>query len=225
MEYFRDFWRKLKEHLRDPKFIVELLALVGLGIYTGYTIKMYCANKKAADAADSAAQTAAKTLQMAYRPWVNAESVELTESLVFPPRHRFNLVVNITLKNTGTSVATDGLAMPDAEPDYTAIISKSIYRACDSANEMRLTKAKSTPWETGFVLAPGDTLPLPATMGSDNISPEQIGKGQFFVLGCVIYADQYKLWHHTQFCFQPDKPVSDPSKIKFRECDWYGEAN
>ena len=162
---------------------------------------------------------------MAYRPWITAQSVELIKPLLFPPNHRFNLEVKIILKNTGTSVATDGLAMPDAEPDYTAIISRNIHNSCDYANDMRLTKAKNTPWETGFVLAPGDTVPVPATMGSDNISPDQIGRGQFYVLGCVIYADQYRIWHHTQFCFQPDAPVNDPANIKFRICDWYGEAN
>lgn len=214
----KDFW----DH---AKTFAELLGIVLLAVYTAYTIKMYCTNKTAAGAAQDAAHTADQTLRMAYRPWVTAQSVTLLEPLTFPPQHRFNLKVVVNLKNTGTSVATDGIAMPDAEPDFTAIISKNVHRSCDTANGFRSTKARDTPWETGFVLAPGDVLAVPATMGSDDISPEQIGKGQFYILGCVIYSDQYKTWHHTQFCFQPDSPVLDPSKIVFRLCDWYGEAN
>src|ERR1035438_8065354 len=40
----------------------DLVGLVVLCIYAAYTIKIYCANKEAADAAKSAAETAQKTL-------------------------------------------------------------------------------------------------------------------------------------------------------------------
>jgi hypothetical protein len=43
----KDWWEKFKP-------FVELGGLILLAVYTGYTIKMYCANKQAADAAKSA---------------------------------------------------------------------------------------------------------------------------------------------------------------------------
>src|SRR5450631_1132656 len=47
----KDWWDKSKRW-------VEIAGLILLGVYTAYTIKMYHANKKSADAATSAANTA-----------------------------------------------------------------------------------------------------------------------------------------------------------------------
>jgi len=61
----------------DWKPFVEIGGVVLLGIYTGFTILMYCANKKAADAAYSSAQTADSTLKeirLENRPWIVVKS-------------------------------------------------------------------------------------------------------------------------------------------------------
>jgi uncharacterized protein YpmB len=47
----KDFWDKAKT-------ATEIFGIILLAIYTGFTVLMYCANKKAADAAKSAADTA-----------------------------------------------------------------------------------------------------------------------------------------------------------------------
>jgi hypothetical protein len=52
----KDWWDKTKPFIESAGAILLL-------IYTIYTIKMYCANKQAADAAASAARTANQTLQ------------------------------------------------------------------------------------------------------------------------------------------------------------------
>lgn len=54
-------------------FSLELLGLLVLCIYAGYTIKIYCANKKSADAAFQAAVTAGKQLEVSTRPWIEVE--------------------------------------------------------------------------------------------------------------------------------------------------------
>jgi len=187
--------------------------------------KVTQASQKSAAAANDAARTAKDTLQMAYRPWVNAEAAELVQPLQFPPNKRFYLLVDVRLKNTGTAVASDGLIMSSAEPDYTPTLSKTYRRACDSAREMKAVKEKNTPWETGFVLAPGNNLTVPVGMGSDDITSEQVTRGQFYVVGCVLYRDQFGMNHHTQFSFQPTGPVTDPAAIKFRIAPWYHEAD
>ena len=61
----KNFW----DHIKTG---AELIGIVLLAIYTAYTIKMYCANKKSADAAKSAADTAVSQLELAERPWLNA---------------------------------------------------------------------------------------------------------------------------------------------------------
>lgn len=178
-----------------------------------------------AKASKQLAQNAIDTLRMGYRPWVNAETANLMQPIVFPPKERFFLKVNFVLKNTGTSIATDGLALTEVEPDYTATMTKDFRKACDDTQRMKAAIRQGTPWATGFVLAPGNTLPLPVGMGSDIISNEQVSKGQFYVLGCVLYWDQFKIRHHTKFCFLPSGPITDPSNIKFEVCDGYEEAH
>ena len=54
----KDWWDKAKP-------FVEVAGVVLLFVYTVYTIKMYWANKEAADAATSAADTARRTLKVA----------------------------------------------------------------------------------------------------------------------------------------------------------------
>jgi hypothetical protein len=67
-----DFKDRLLKEFRKPKFVLEVAGLVVLGVYAGFTIAMYFANKKSADAAKSAANTAASQLELAERPWVDA---------------------------------------------------------------------------------------------------------------------------------------------------------
>jgi hypothetical protein len=74
---------KEKKHWLDyVTFGLELLGLIVLCIYAAYTIKIYCANKKAADAAKSAADTAASELELTHRPWVYTD-IEITKPLTF----------------------------------------------------------------------------------------------------------------------------------------------
>ena len=54
---------------------VEIAGVVLLGIYTWYTIKMYCANKEAADAAKSAADSASDSLMDVQRAFVYVSAV------------------------------------------------------------------------------------------------------------------------------------------------------
>src|SRR5579871_4593664 len=53
-----------KDWRDKTKFWFEIGGIVLLGVYTLYTIKMYRANKEAADAAKSAAETASDTLKI-----------------------------------------------------------------------------------------------------------------------------------------------------------------
>src|SRR5450631_831484 len=61
-----NWWDKTKPFL-------EIAAAILLAIYTGYTIKMYYANKQAAEAAKSAADSARLQLELSERPWVHAQ--------------------------------------------------------------------------------------------------------------------------------------------------------
>jgi hypothetical protein len=182
--------------------------------------------RTSADAAASAATTAKDTLRMGYRPWINAEYAELTQPLVFPPKQRFYLKLNFMLKNTGTSVATDGVAIAEVSPNEISATLKRSDEVCSWLEESKIPVDKNMrPRATGFVLAPGNTLPFPVGMGSDEIPNQQVTDGQFFVFGCLIYRDQFEAWHHTKFCFHPSGRIIDPGKISFVICDTFQEAD
>ena len=57
-------------------FGMELLGFVILCVYAAYTIKIYRASKQSADAATSAAKTAAEQLEMTERPWIKIVDVK-----------------------------------------------------------------------------------------------------------------------------------------------------
>src|SRR5438876_4919407 len=73
-----DWWKKTKPFL-------EIAGVVLLAVYTAYTIKMYYANKEAADAAASAAATAAEALNQSrrydLRPYVSVTKLETVGEL------------------------------------------------------------------------------------------------------------------------------------------------
>ena len=187
-----------------------LATIVGVGggfLGVGLLIWQSILLRKSTKTSMSAAQTAEDTLRMAYRPWVNADSAELVGALRHPPHARFTLQVNLYLKNTGTSVAVDGLMMSWAIPDFTPAMSANIDKAWKEIENMRRVKQEGTPWETGFVLNPGGILECPVTMGSDDISYEQVARGDFYILGCIFYGDQFGTIHRTQFCFRPTQGV------------------
>jgi hypothetical protein len=82
----KDWWDKHKRW-------AELLGLIILAIYTTYTIKMYCANKRAADAATSAADTANRSLIETNRSWIE---FSLDESPQKPTKSIEQLLAQLT---------------------------------------------------------------------------------------------------------------------------------
>jgi hypothetical protein len=105
------WWDKAKPY-------AEILGLLALIVYTGYTIKMYYANKRAADAAhDSAvaAQTAAnvasdtlnnqkKNFQIEQRPYVVIDTDRPPDFVAQPVADR-QVQVNATIRNIGKTPA------------------------------------------------------------------------------------------------------------------------
>jgi hypothetical protein len=87
----KDWWDKAKP-------FVEIGGAVLLAIYTFYTIRMYCANKKSADAAESAAKTADGSLKL------TRDSLRATSAGVIVPNIGFQQgagVVNVVFENRG----------------------------------------------------------------------------------------------------------------------------
>lgn len=99
------------------KPFAEIAGIILLAIYTGYTIKMYCANKKAADAAEKAAKAASAQVALAQesldatvnqfrldqRAWVSVKDVKLDKSYSLTE----NGSIVIDIHNTGKTPALD----------------------------------------------------------------------------------------------------------------------
>jgi len=64
---------------------LEGFGLSVLIVYTIFTGLMYCSNKKAADAAKSAADTARTALELDQRPWITVASITLTSPIKDQP--------------------------------------------------------------------------------------------------------------------------------------------
>jgi hypothetical protein len=97
----KDWWDKVKPY-------VETAGVVLLAVYTGYTIKMYCANKRAADAAQTAAgaakdaaNTARDSLNIVQRAYISFKEVGGSRTGIVGDPKSINLTVTFTLENSG----------------------------------------------------------------------------------------------------------------------------
>jgi hypothetical protein len=124
---------------------VEDVGIALLAAYTAYTIKMYGANKVAADAAKTSSETAHDALVRSARPWLG---VAVAPRLLHPPAVKgdsINLVTEFTVKNFGPSPALNvnldlkPFATPPAAKtpkEMTAAWDSAADRACQGADVM-----------------------------------------------------------------------------------------
>jgi hypothetical protein len=199
------WWDTLKPY-------AEIAGLIALFIYTGYTIKMYGANRKAAEAAQSAADTAHASLILANRPWIKIKHriiSPLTFDFVGAAGPAATMTVEDTIENVGNGIALNVVSWEDVipvDPDLsTATARKRQEQWCD-AN--KAYDSKSPTELNGNVLFPRDpfvqishTGPLMSTVKqavANNMSnmgnlfkgkgPNPlIGKVGFVMVGCVVY--------------------------------------
>jgi hypothetical protein len=200
--------------------IISALVLIAIAVQAYIYKKQWEAMRDALDEARMSRESG-------NRPWVNAESVELMKPIELPPSSRFSIFLNVTVKNTGTSVASDGIAFFHAMPNSTEILSREWNKPCETVDTQRdAIKASSqyNPWMVGFVLVPGQSTKLPIGASSDNISPDQARAGDFYVLGCMTYKDQFNTMHRTRFCFRPTSAIDDPANVTFGVCNAFQEA-
>ena len=91
-------------------FRVEMASAFVLFIYAVFTALIYCATKKAADAAKSAADTASKQLELAERPWVDT-AIAIDGPLVWNV-NGMNVTVKVATRNIGNSPALSVFSSP-----------------------------------------------------------------------------------------------------------------
>jgi hypothetical protein len=208
----KDWWDKIKPFL-------EMAGVVLLAIYTGYTIKMYCANKKAADAAKSAAETAHDAFVKGNRPWVGVDGpLTVTQPpTIFQEGGKENIKASFSfiVKNFGTAPALHYVAeativinsppTPDGRADFSAFTN-----AADSACRMADSGTRAiVPGEEGSGLYLFPSQPIREEVNNATTSPAPNPITALDVVGCMAYSDQHRGIHHTRFCFMGNRSIKD----------------
>ncbi len=201
----KNWWDKAKP-------FVEIAGIILLFVYTLYTIKMYCANRDAANAAKSAADTAHDALVLGQRPWI-----KIKHRIVKPLNFEFvgaagpaaTMTVEDTIENVGNGVALNVVSWEDVIPlDSNMATTSARNRQDQWCDANKRFDPKSPTQLNGYSLFPKDPLiqdsgigPLMSTVrkavenntanmsflhkGSD---PNPLaGKVAFAMVGCIVY--------------------------------------
>jgi hypothetical protein len=179
--------RPSKKRWDGIKRIVEFCGIGLLAIYTAFTIGMYCANKKAANAAKSAADTAASQLQLSERPWLSIKGIKVLAIVHSDEPTEPRIKLEYDIENTGHGIAVlvgvfSELFPEDAGADK---IAASITKECHSAipvdnPEYGVLPAKPIPYNRLF--GKGDKYSMPGLTLADPAKPVTVRNS-----GCVLY--------------------------------------
>jgi len=154
------------------------------------------------------------------RPWVGTEFIE-DGSVYAIGGERIEVHAVASLKNTGPSIAMDGLMLPWLISSRTSELPDGIRDAWNKTREV-LANRNNTKWETGFVLHPGRSHRHSSIMGSP-MPFSELEAGVCFVLICAIYRDQFDREHTTQDCFRVK--LTDTGGVSFDAVPAHQKAN
>jgi hypothetical protein len=221
-----------KDWRDKTKFWFEIGGILLLGVYTLYTIKMYCANKESADAAKSAADTAARqeTLwELSQRPWVEVTDPSIRQLAIasklvpqispgqpFFQNYPYHFAWTIKASGNTPAVHTNGSAQPrfvespsPRLPNYSNIATPTI----DSC-------AVTAEWERGIsTWFPGRTYPRLSNAqiaGEEDMRALMAGDKVLFWVGCERYEDATGRRYQTNFCFH--WPSGQPNVSGWMQC-------
>lgn len=192
-------WRTTKFHDRLRVFS-EFTGLFVLVAYTIFTALMYCANKEAANAARSAADTAQKTLVQSIesfrideRAWVEIEPIK--PNLLVETTQMFGATFTCDMypRNEGKTAAS-GIRIR-----ATDVLSTGGW---DKYPDVVRKSQDNIPQEIGDnaaprVLAPETTAAAPFRLTCE--APKN--GGVHYLIGRVDYCDQFRVRHWLRFCY------------------------
>lgn len=176
--------KKCRSFLENNRVFTEVLGLIVLAVYTAYTIKMYSANKQAAEAATNAASTARDALVATNRPWVSFD-MRAVSPLTFD-KDGAHLSFDVTFKNTGGSTAISTGFKVEMWRDITPTIPNGVVRErerlCKEAAQLSvLSKAlfvgdpRTDTWLIGY---PPEGV---------STSVKQSGDFSALIIACIEY--------------------------------------
>lgn len=208
------------DHTPSWKKVAEVVAIfIALGLLI-VNICQLRANRTAAEAAKSSADTAADALIRTTRPWVGVEGTPVIAGALKMTPKQIQGVIWLSIKNYGSSPAIHAnadlsfyLPADRNAQDYLGDFKTEAEIHCRFAeqdtNETQAiaifggkqTNIKTPP--TGFTIFPGTLGPPVGVNSTVNYTQSKALEGTLDVIGCIVYSDQFgKTLHHTRFCFR-----------------------
>lgn len=189
----KDWWEKYKRY-------VEISGVVLLAIYTGFTIKMYYANRDAANAATIAAKTAKDTLDSSNQSFRQEQRayVATTQALMATPA--------ICQVPGQTRVCVDVHA---ANSGRTPAVGLRLHRYAtfgdNSEETIRQMKVPAYPSPDGGMLGNvGDQWGTAPTDPVDAATAKKLIDADIpvYIYGVIQYFDIFGEYHETGFCYK-----------------------
>jgi hypothetical protein len=198
----KNWWDKAKPY-------VECAGVILLAIYTGFTVAMYFANEKAADAADRAARAAEtsvgiaqtgvdnviKQSQLDQRAWIGIESIGGIPDI---PETNKSFAVITKLRNSGKTPAKNILTRFEAYPLPNP---PNVNLTCDVALKKQESKTLLPPngiFSANLIFGDGKPLGQGWELGLKN--------KRIYAYGCVLYDDIFDRSHWLTYCGVLDFP-------------------
>ncbi|HVN92904.1 MAG TPA: hypothetical protein VMT38_04380 [Terracidiphilus sp.] len=195
--------RKAFEQRKDTRdsyrFVVEIVTAFLLAIYAGVTILMYCANMKAAKAAEDAANAAksANTINRAATTIANRAWLTVTRNPPFPTLEKIDyLVFPWEIENTGKT--------PTGPVSIDVVV-----EIVNSGEEPSFNYSQGHVLQMFGTVFPNKALPFQAILFKSDQTPARLspedrkklskGKAYLATFGKINYSDSFGP-HWTQFC-------------------------
>jgi hypothetical protein len=228
--YFKSLWESFRKQSKKIKFFLEIAALIIVVCYTRYAGQQAGAAINAADAAESAAITASRQLEMLDRPWIK-EVVRPAANLL-ADRGAFSWAVTIRIDNIGRSVATNiyprtELIAPKGG-DFIDGPRKRVIELCKDASQQAANLKKDpTLWDTSVF--PGDPVEVgrgpilwPKDVEAATIDGgKNLGKSvSLMLVGCIAYDyPTASKFHETGFVYvvvhNDDVSIPESARVFF----------
>ena len=194
-ECLNDFRKRFEKKLQDPKFALEAAGFIVLTIYAVFTIAMYFANQKAADAAKKSADVAEATLVATVRPWVSIDTGKLS-GFSFDDNDGASVEFDLGVSTTGQTPALHVRALGHlVSRDQLTNPALQTRAVCKEVETTALRDVTIFPNQKNI------TVRSSAIWGKDAAKKYTAKSVNFTVLGCLTYSDSLDKPHHTGFTF------------------------
>lgn len=217
----RCFKIKVKRSLREPKFVLEIVTLFIFVVYAVYTVRMFYANREAADAARDSVTLARKTAHLDQRAWLSVKVTAQPAKALTP-----NQVIAI-FSNHGKTYALNIEACKVVDntmnnPPVNPVKEPPAFYGCGKVGD----------WNAHGVLAPNSEAVVDLDSmkeasqpngGLSSATAAAVNSGTLvdWQYGEVRYDDIFGCRHWVRYCYDRP-PSSDGSPSVFTICNGEG---